>query len=202
MRKFSFCLFSKLPAHEFRITFSTVITIIRIIAVPFIVSAMLWGKWGTAALLFFIASLTDMLDGSIARYFNQKTFLGACLDPLADKLLLVSCFATLAWTNILPFQVPYWFVGLVLLRELMIVLGVLYVYCNKSGVEIDPTPLGKATTALQMLFIMWLFLCYFYQWIPAKTYYGSLYIITILVIVSFIQYAKIGFCYYRNGGKC
>jgi len=199
MRKFSFSLFSKLPAHEFRITYSTLLTLARFIITPCIVTSMFWGKWGTACILFVVASLTDLFDGMVARLCNQKTFLGAVLDPLADKFLLVSCFTTLALTTALPFPVPYWFVLLVLIRELIIVAGFVYIYYAKSGINVEPTRLGKITTTLQMLFIMWLFACYFYGWVPAKTYYFSLYTITALVIISFIQYAKIGINYYRNG---
>lgn len=199
MRRFSFSLFSKLPAHEFRITFSTLLTLGRILLVPCIIASMVISQWGAAFGLFFIASFTDMLDGLCARFFNEKTFLGACLDPLADKLLLVSCFTTLAWTDALPFVVPYWFVGLVLLREMVIVLGFVYVYSTQTGVEVDPTRLGKVTTALQMLFIMWLLASYFYGWAPASLYYTVLYLITVLVIISFVQYARIGLSYYTNG---
>lgn len=202
MRKFSFRLFSKLPASEFRITLSTMITLGRIALAPCIVAAMFWGKWGVSAILFCIASLTDLLDGMVARFFNQKTFLGACLDPLADKILLVSCFGALALTDTLPFKVPYWFVSLVLLRELMIVFGFVYIYCARTGVTVRPTLLGKVTTALQMLFIVWLFLCYFYGWAPPVTYYVTLAIITVLVIVSFVQYAQTGLCYYLDRGSC
>lgn len=199
MRRFSFCLFNKLPAHEFRITISSLFTIARIVLTPVIVVAMLWGYWGGAFFLFIAASVTDLLDGFFARLLNQKTFLGACLDPLADKILLVSCYATLAFTNILPFAVPFWFVGLVLLRELLIVCGFVYVYCSKDGFDVAPTVLGKVTTALQMLFIMWLFACYFYGWVPAKTYYVVFYSIVVMVIVSLAQYVRIGLCHYRNG---
>jgi len=199
MRRFSFSLFNKLPTKEFRITFSTMVTLFRIALVPCIVSAMVLGKWGVAFSLFVTASVTDLLDGNIARLFNQKTFLGACLDPLADKLLLVSCFATLAWTDHLPFVVPLWFVCLVLFRELLMIFGFLYIHYTKGFLDVQPTFLGKVTTTLQMIFIMWLFACYFYGWLPTKTYYLSLYSVTGLIVVSFIGYAQVGIGVYRNG---
>lgn len=195
MRKFSFTLFSKLPAHEFRVTPSTVLTLLRFLLTPCIVIALVTSSWGIAFAFFVLASLTDLFDGFIARFFNQKTFLGAVLDPLADKFLLVSCFATLALTSGLPFPVPYWFVLMVLIREMILVLGFVYIYYARSGIEVDPTRLGKITTASQMLFIIWLFACYFYGWLPTKTYYAALYIIMGLVLISFFQYAKIGIRY-------
>lgn len=197
MRKFSFKLFSKLPAHEFRMTIPNILTSGRIILVPAVVGAMYWGFWGTAFLLFFVACLTDLFDGLLARVLSQKTFLGACLDPLADKLLLVSCFAMLTWTGILPFGVPHWFLTLVLLRELLLISGFVYLYYSGRSVQVQPTLLGKITTAFQMFFIMWLFGCYFYGWLPTKTYYVSLLVITGCVIASFFQYARIAWKRYQ-----
>jgi cardiolipin synthase (CMP-forming) len=202
MRRFSFALFSKLPADQFRITFSTILTIARIVLVPWIVIAMVKGYWQTAFILFLTAAISDLLDGLLARMLNQKTFLGACLDPLADKFLLISCFATLACTGVLPFDVPYWFVLLVLFRELLVVVGFIALYYTNQGMDVRPTRLGKATAALQMLFIGWLLLCYLYGWAPAKTYYVALYSITILIIVSFVQYARIGLDCFKNGKVC
>ncbi len=184
--------FKKAPASELRFTFSTFLTLVRIFLTPCIVVAMFLGEWGVAFWLFFIASLTDMFDGMLARLLNQKTFLGACLDPLADKCLLVSCFAALACTDTLPFTVPFWFVMLVLFREIIIVAGFVYMYCTSQGLDVKPTFLGKGTTAAQMIFIMWLFTCYFYGWAPAKTYYTALCVITVMVVASLVQYALIG----------
>lgn len=200
MRRFSFVHLSKLHSREFRITFPTIITLVRIFLVPCIVSAMLFGAWGVAYVFFIIASVSDMLDGAIARIFKQKTFLGACLDPLADKLLVVSCFATLACTDSLPFHVPFWFVGLVLFRELVLIIGFFYVFTSKEGVDVRPTYLGKVTAASQMLFIAWLFTCYFYGWAPEHLYYSVLLVIVGLIVISFFQYARIGWrLYYKNG---
>ena len=202
MRRFSFALFSKLPADQFRLTFSTMLTLVRIVLVPCIVIAMVKEYWQSAFLLFLIAAVTDSLDGLLARILHQKTFLGACLDPLADKILLIACFATLAFTHVLPFHVPYWFVVLVLLRELLVIIGFIALYYTKQFMDVAPTRLGKATAALQMLFIGWLLLCYLQGWAPAKTYYVALYSITVLIVTSFIQYARIGLDCFKNGKVC
>ena len=76
MKKFSFSLLKKLPAHEKKITFSTVLTLIRFALIPFIVIAMILQMWHVAFLLFIVAGITDVLDGWSARWFNQRTFLG------------------------------------------------------------------------------------------------------------------------------
>lgn len=192
MRRFSFCFFKKLPSHEFRITFSTALTLVRIMLTPFIVYAMLSGHWGVASVLFFTASVTDFLDGIVARLFDQKTFLGACLDPLADKFLLVSCFATLTCTHTLPFSIPMPFLLLVLWRETFLIGGGIVIYAIKGSIEVKPSRVGKTTTFVQMLFIMWLFGCYFFKWVPVKTYYLFLVTMTGLIATSFIQYARRG----------
>ena len=72
-------------------------TLLRIASVPFIVASMVTQHWGIAFFLILFASATDLLDGFLARNFDQKTFLGACLDPIADKILILSCYFTLAF---------------------------------------------------------------------------------------------------------
>lgn len=79
-----------LPPSEKRITVSTALTLARIALVPFIVTAMIGDRWGLACALFIIAAITDALDGALARWRNEQTFLGASLDPLADKFLIVA----------------------------------------------------------------------------------------------------------------
>lgn len=191
-KKFSFRFYKELPAHEKRITFSTVLTSIRILLVPFIIAAMVAQRWGLAFKLFIAAMVTDFFDGNTARWFNQKTFLGACLDPIADKLLLVSCFATLAFVQSPLFSIPRWFVLTVLVKELLLIGGALYILLTKEHLEVRPTWLGKITTVVQMLFIVWLFACYFFHWMPIKTYWTMLGLLLILVIMSLVQYVRIG----------
>lgn len=191
MKKLSFHFFKKLPDHEKKITLSSCITLVRILAVPFIVAAMIFGYWGLAFGLFTLAAFTDILDGNLARWRNEKTFLGACLDPLADKALVLSVFFTLAFVQSPLFSIPLWFVLLVLFRELIMIFGALIIHHLKGHIEIQPTLLGKLTTVVQMGFIMWLFACYFFAWVPIKTYYSMLGIVLILVFITLAQYIRI-----------
>ena len=192
MAKLSFNFFKKLPDREKKITLSTLLTLGRIVLAPFIVCSMIFFHWGTAFILFCIAAITDVLDGNLARLLDEKTFLGACLDPIADKLLLLSCFFTLAFVQSPLFSIPLWFVLLVLLKELILVIGAIILYYRKGHIEIHPTFLGKITTVVQMGFIIWLFACYFFTWIPVKTYYSMLGLVIILVFASLAQYVMIG----------
>jgi cardiolipin synthase len=187
----------KLPAYEKKITLSTFLTILRIILVPVIVLAMIQHYWGISFFLFVVAAITDCLDGTLARLLNQKTFLGAFLDPLADKFLILSCFFTLAFVQSPLFIIPKWFVACVLCKELLQLGGALFVYMQKGHIEIRPTWLGKITATAQMGFIVWLFACYFFQWVPIKTYYTMLGLLLLLITVSLIQYALIGIRFLR-----
>lgn len=180
------------PAHEKRITLSTWITIARIAMTPLIVVAMIFGYWSKACALFVLASVSDFLDGNIARWRNEQTLLGACLDPVADKILLLSCFFTLAFAPSPLFHLPLWFVLIILVRELIVILGVVVLYFLKGAVQVEPTITSKLTTLMQVIFILWIFACYFFNWVPIKTYYALLAMVTVLVLVSLVQYMRIG----------
>jgi len=176
-------------ARERAVTVSTMFTIARIVLTPFIVYAMTVGWWGVAFSLFVCAALTDVIDGGLARLLDQRTVLGACLDPIADKVLLLSCFATLSFVSTPLFTIPLWFVSFVLAKEFLLVGGAVALYYTRGYVDICPTKLGKATTLVQVLFIIWLFACYFFHWLPVKTYYMVLGTVTLMVSASLVHYS-------------
>lgn len=198
VRKLTARLLNNLPPEEKRITASTLFTFARIILTPFIVGAMIMHQWGVAFWLFVIAAFTDVADGNIARWFNQGTFLGACLDPIADKILLVSCFATLAFVEPHPFSIPLWFVLLVLFRDMIILAGGFIIYYVRGHLVVQPSILGKTTTFVQVWFIIWLFACYFFGWLPVKTYYTALGLLFSLVVLSLLQYVRHGLKQWRG----
>lgn len=180
-----------------KITLSTFITLVRIILTPVIVVAMSLGYWSVAFLMFGVAAWSDVVDGALARWLNEQTFLGACLDALADKLLTLSIFFTLAFVQSPLFSLPCWFVWLVLIKELILIGGATVIYSVRGNLMIAPTKLGKATTFLQLLFIFWLFACYFFKWVPIKTYYAMLCLMMILVILTLFDYVRIGLKQFR-----
>jgi len=181
-----------LPECEKRITIATLFTIARIVLTPMIVVAMVGGHWGAACCLFLAAAFTDLIDGFLARYLNQKTFIGACLDPIADKFLLLSCFFTLAFVATPLFHIPRWFFIAVCMKECMQVMGAIWLYFYRGYRIIEPTLLGKLTTTVQIAFIAWLFVCYFFNWEPVKTYYLMLGMLVIVMSMSFVQYVSLG----------
>ena len=193
MKKFSLSFLKKLSAHEKRLTIPTLFTIARIVLTPIIVTAMIYNKWGVAFWLFLLAALTDTIDGTLARLSGEKTFLGAALDPIADKFLILSVFLTLAFVKTPLFSVPLWFVSFVLIKEIIVLGGAGLMLSLGKPLHINPTWLGKTTTLMQITFIIWLFACYFFHWLPVKTYYAMLSLVAILVFLSFIQYVRIGF---------
>lgn len=197
MKKFSFQLFRNLPYREKQITFSTMLTLMRFALIPFIVVAMILNHWYAAFVLFVIAAVTDILDGWFARWLNERTFLGAALDPIADKLLVIAVFGTLAFYQSPLFTIPHWFVIMVLIKELVQVAGALIIYCRKGHLNIAPTLLGKLTMAAQSIFITWLFSCYFFHWVPIKTYFVMLATVSGLILFTFIDYARLGFAQWR-----
>jgi cardiolipin synthase len=198
LKKINLHMFKQLPDAQKRMTLSSYITLTRIVLSPLLVSMMIRGSWGFACGLFTIAASTDMIDGTLARIRDEKTFLGACLDPIADKILILSCFFTLAFFQSPLFAIPQWFVWAMLLKELLQITGAVALYCYKGYLEVEPTILGKITTIAQMGFICWLFACYFLEWVPLKTYYSMIGLLLVLVCATFVQYAYRGLRFLRT----
>lgn len=122
------------------------LTSLRILLVPVIILLILRDRYLAAMWLLLGAGVTDALDGFIARRFNQLTHLGAILDPLADKTLVVATFLVLAGTRL----VPWWLAAAVVLRDLVILCGAAAWYRRAGCLEIDPSWLSKANTFFQI----------------------------------------------------
>ncbi len=104
-----------------------------------------------ALVILIVASLTDALDGFIARAWKIRTELGRFLDPLADKLLLLSGYLGLLFVQQLPFHPPLWITVTIVFRDLLIVTGMILIYFISGRLRVQPNYLGKCTTALQMI---------------------------------------------------
>lgn len=150
-------------------TLANKITITRILLIPvFILFAVYygrgveqgtpeeWQRWA-AVIVFIVASVTDCLDGWVARYWEKSSRLGAVLDPIADKGLLLSAIITLSlskWT----IAFPLWFPVLVIARDAVVLTGCALVKYFNGHLDVHPTWTGKIATALQMLAIAWVML--------------------------------------------
>lgn len=130
-------------------TIPNIITMARFLAVPAIIYALAHGQMTFAFALFVAAGISDGIDGFIARQFNQRSELGAWLDPIADKLLIVSVFVVLGVTG----DFPDWLVILVVSRDVLIVGAVILASIMDQPMEADPILVSKANTAAQILLV-------------------------------------------------
>jgi cardiolipin synthase len=151
------------------------ITIVRILMIPvFVTMAIYYGQsiqrgapleWQrfTAIIIFLVAAASDGLDGYVARRYRQRSTLGAILDPIADKGLLLSAIITLSisnWSDIDPEygRFPAWFPVLVITRDAVILVGAGVLHLLNGKVQVKPSWTGKVATVLQMAAIAWVML--------------------------------------------
>tara|TARA_R110002111_G_scaffold248072_3_gene311498 strand:+ start:881 stop:1438 length:558 start_codon:yes stop_codon:yes gene_type:complete len=125
------------------------ISIIRILLVIPVVSALLDYQFGLAMVLFAVAGVSDALDGFLAKQYHWESRLGSILDPLADKLLLVASFATLTWLGF----IPNWLLWLVFGRDIMIVTGGMAYHYLFGKFKLLPLWSSKINTLLQILLV-------------------------------------------------
>jgi len=126
------------------------LTLARIMITPFIVYAIIEHQPALALILMGVAGVTDMLDGAIARYFNQRSTVGAFMDPLADKLMLISTVVSLYLIE----QVPTFLFLAVVFRDMIILIGALAYEMVTHKLEMQPTIASKITTFLQIMLVL------------------------------------------------
>lgn len=124
-----------------------ILTVGRLISVPVTVWLMLQGQMTAAFWMFVAAGVTDGVDGAVARLCNARSALGAVLDPLADKVLLVSIYVVLGWLG----DLPSWLVIMIIFRDLFIVGGAMVMLFLSQYSRVDPLYIGKVNTFLQIM---------------------------------------------------
>jgi CDP-diacylglycerol--glycerol-3-phosphate 3-phosphatidyltransferase len=142
------------------------ITILRILLIPFfVVEILYYVETGNelhrllAILSFAVASILDGVDGYVARHYHQTSELGTVLDPLADKLLLVSGIVILSFNHEPRLaMIPLWLTGTIIGRDLVVGLGVMVVRLTVGKVTVRPRLTGKIATVLQMALVLWILL--------------------------------------------
>jgi CDP-diacylglycerol--glycerol-3-phosphate 3-phosphatidyltransferase len=177
-------------------TLANKITIARILLIPvFVLFAVYYGRsvelgepheWQRLAAIavFILAAATDGVDGWVARNWKQRSKLGAVLDPIADKGLLLTAIITLSlskWT----YAFPLWFPVLVIARDAVIVTGCLVVKHLNGHLDVKPTWTGKAATACQMIAIAWVML-------QLPHYLYSVYVAGFFTFISGLGYVFVG----------
>ena len=163
------------------------LTFLRILIVPVFFTELLsygpghenhrWIAFG----LFLLASLTDAADGFLARVTGSKTELGKFLDPLADKLLLLSGYLGLLFVSSLTYHPPLWITVTIVFRDMVILMGLFVLFWLNGTIEIRPNLLGKATTAFQMITLLAVLLQWEFSFILWNT-------TAVLTIASFFVY--------------
>jgi len=124
------------------------LTLLRIIAIPIFLIFLTDGRVGAALVTFVLAGITDSVDGAIARLTNTRTTLGAYMDPLADKMLILSAFVVLALMGV----VPHWLTVVVISRDVIILIGYLTLFLlTQQLMEIRPSAISKAATFLHLV---------------------------------------------------
>lgn len=156
------------------------ISILRIVLVlPFIV-LMLKREFGWALVLFFVAGISDGIDGYLAKRNNWISRLGSILDPLADKLLLVSSFVTLGWLGV----IPLWLVVIVLLRDLIIITGAVAYHLVVGQYDMEPTIISKLNTFFQIMLVLSTVFSKGLYPLPAVALQALVYIVLVTTIMS------------------
>ena len=162
------------------LTTANQLTILRMLLIPAFVILLLYGYRGWALTTFLIAGLTDLLDGLIARATGEKTTLGAWLDPMADKLLLVTMFIVLTLPDIgSANRLPVWFTVLVISRDIAIVLTVAVVNLAVGRRTFAPSIFGKIATAT---YIMTGVVTLYYNYLGQQTFVVSVFVYASLAI--------------------
>ena len=140
-------------------TVPNVLTVFRMVLIPVFVSLLFYQRFLLALCVFVTAGLTDGLDGLLARRFDQKSQLGTILDPIADKLMLVTAFIVLSMRSVFPppipshLPVPFWVTVAVISRDVFIIVGAAAINIVTGFRGFRPSLLGKINTTVQIVSI-------------------------------------------------
>jgi cardiolipin synthase (CMP-forming) len=175
--------------HRHLLNLPNFLTLCRIVSIPFFVVLLSQRRLTAALAIFIAAAVTDGLDGTLARWRNSRTELGAFLDPFADKLMLISAFVVLTVLDI----IPGWVLSAIVVRDIVVVFGYLMlVFWIGERVPVRPTYVGKVCTFLQIACIVGALLGWAQN--PARwlAWYGLLTLTVVATAISGLQYGYRG----------
>lgn len=172
------------------LTIPNTLTFTRLIIIPFFILSMLNQKYEYALILFSVAAITDLLDGFLARLTNQKTKLGAFLDPLADKFLLLTSFVIFAFYGWLP----VWIAVTVISRDVIIILGWIVLVIFTHNIKVEPSLIGKLANAFQAILIVYILVSINFEIdTEMKIRQQIVFLVAILTVSSGVQYIYKGY---------
>ena len=166
------------------ITLPNLLTVFRMVLVPIFVTLLFYQRFVLALVVFVIAGITDGLDGLLARRFDQRSQLGTVLDPIADKLMLVTAFVVLSMRSVFPqpvpshLPIPFWVTAAVISRDVFIVVGAAAINVMTGFRGFRPSWLGKLNTTVQIIAVGIIMLA-------ASIPYGTGYYLPTLYVVVF-----------------
>ena len=173
-------------------TLANQLTILRICLVPLLVILLVYGFYGWGLTVFVVAGITDALDGLVARIRHERTELGTLLDPLADKLLVTSSLIVLSLPSPhLAVRIPPWIAILSISRDAGILLAVLVFNLVIARRSFPPNLLGKVTTLVHLVTIVWVIGCNYVTVQSPVTDY-LLAATVVFVVASVVQYLYVG----------
>lgn len=182
-------------------TVPNLISLSRILIIPFFLWLLVSGKTTAALIAFTVAALTDLLDGLAARILRQKSKLGALLDPAGDKLLMTAALIGLTLPSLdLPNLIPLWLTLIIIGRDIFIVGSAFFLYKTQGQRSFPPTLLGKLTTFTQMSVLVLVLLLNAAN--KTTLILPWTYILTaVLTILSWVQYISIGIKMQKTSSK-
>jgi cardiolipin synthase len=146
-------------------TLPNFITLVRLAALPFFLVCISDGRFDIALAIFVAAGISDFVDGFLARRFDMKSALGAYLDPIADKLLLMSSYLFLAIPSYpARVKVPVWLAVMVLSRDFLLLLVGLLMILTSGKKRFPPTWAGKVTTVTQIVTVLFVLCANLWRW--------------------------------------
>lgn len=163
------------------------ITGLRILLIPPFLWLLLQGQHGGALALFVLAGVSDGVDGYLAKHYGWRSRLGAVLDPLADKLLMLCACLALGWLGALP----WWLVGMVLLRDGIIVAGALAYYRLFGACEMEPLRISKLNTVMQITLVLTVLLDLWHGVVSPLLLDGLVWLVGALTLISGMAYVWI-----------
>ena len=173
-------------------TIPNLLTLLRILLIPVFVTQLYYGYFDWALATFFLAGASDAVDGLIARAFNQSSELGKALDPIADKLMMITAFVVLAMPPLVPaskhLPVPFWLTAGVITRDVLIIVVAAAIFFSTGFRRFRPSLWGKISTIVQVFAVLLILIATNY---PAI---GDIYLPFVYIVV-FLFAAISGFHY-------